>query len=168
MNETNIVLIKLMTGENIVCETLEDCDSYVEKKFIDVHNPVLVNVMRMPRGTNLIESYLMMPWLGFAKTEFCRIFSDKIVTLVDVEDGIRDNYIEFVERREQEKEEEESEDDDTNVKFSESSNEADMEIEEFLEKAIEKIGEHLEEDEEYDGREDFYFGRVRRSTRTLH
>jgi len=118
MEQSNVVLIKLITGENVVCETNEDCDSYIEKKFIDIYNPVLVNVLRMPRGTNLVESYIMMPWVGFAKTDFC--------------------------------------------------NETEMEIEEFLEQALEKLGDNLEEDEEYDGREDSYFGRVRRSTRTLH
>ena len=166
MEQSNIVLIKLMTGENVVCETNEDCDSYIEKKFIDIYNPVLVNILRMPRGTNLVESYIMMPWVGFARTDFCRIAADKVITLVDVEDGIRDNYIDFIERRRAEQEEDSE--DETSVKFLESPNETEMEIEEFLEQALEKLGDNLEEDEEYDGREDSYFGRVRRSTRTLH
>lgn len=164
--QSNIVLIKLMTGENVVCETAEDCDTYFEKKFIEIYDPVLVNILRMPRGTNLVESYIMMPWVGFAKTEFCRIAVDKIITLVDVEDGIRDNYVDFVERRRAELEEDSE--GETSVKFTESPNETEMEIEEFLEQALEKLGDNLEEDEEYDGRDDSHFGRLRRGTRTLH
>lgn len=169
MEQSNIVLIKLITGENIVCETDENCDSYVDKKFIDIYNPVLINVLRMPRRGNLVESYIMMPWIGFAKTEFCKIAVDKVITLVDVEDGIRDNYIEFLERRIKEKEEElQEETEGTSIKITELSSETEIEIEEFLEHAMEKLGEHLEEDEEYEGREDSNFGRIRRSTKTLH
>ena len=165
MEQSNVVLIKLMTGDNVVCETDENSDSYIDKKFIDIYNPVLVNILRMPRGSNLIESYIMMPWMGFAKTDFCRIAVDKIITLVEVEEAMQVNYIEFMERR---KKEDEEESEETSVKFLESTSETEMEIEEFLEQAIQNLGEHLEEDEEYDGREDSHFGRVRRSTRTLH
>ena len=164
MEQSNIVLIKLITGENVVCETLEDWDSYADKKFIDIYNPVLVNVLRMPRGGNLVESYIMMPWIGFGKTDFCRIAVDKIVTLVEVEEGMQDNYIEFMERHKKDQDESE----ETGIKITELSSETEMEIEEFLEHAIQNLGEQLEEDEEYDGRDDSHFGRVRRGTRTLH
>lgn len=168
METLNIVLIKLGNGENIICETLETPDSFVDKPFIEIFNPVMLNVVRIPRASSLIESYMMLPWFGVSTADSCRISVDKIITIVDVKDEVQENYLEFIAKSSDDSEESNSSS-ELSVSFEDSPNEVGMEIEEFLENVIEKIGEQIEEeDEDYDGRDDSSFRRIRRSTRTLH
>jgi hypothetical protein len=164
MEQLNVVLIKLANGENIICETLETLDTFTDTKFIEVFNPVLLNILRIPRGTRLMESYMMLPWFGFSKTDSCKIFSDKVITMVEVSESIKENYLEYLENNKEDSDESENK----SVSFEESPSDSNMEIEEFLESVMEKIGEQLEEDEEYEGRDGSIIRGIRRSTRTLH
>lgn len=164
MTDLNIVLIKLENSENIICQTEETSDTFMDKQFIEIHNPVLLNVIRMPRGSRLIESYMMLPWFGFSRTDRCKVAVSKIITMVEVGDSVEENYIEYLERNVHDSEDSE----ELSVSFEESATDVGMEIEEFLENVIDTIGEHIEEDEEHEGRDDSIVRGVRRSTRTLH
>jgi len=164
MEELNVVLIKLANGENVICETCENCESFINEKFIEIYNPVLLNVLRIPKGSKLIESYMMLPWFGFSNADKCQVAVDKIITMVDVDGTVRENYIEYIENSKADSETS----DELSVSFEDNPTDANMEIEEFLENVIERIGEQIEEDEEYEGRDDSTFRGIRRSTRTLH
>lgn len=164
MEELNVVLIKLANGENVICETCENCETFINEKFIEIYNPVLLNVLRIPKGSRLIESYMMLPWFGFSKADRCQIAVDKIITMVEVGDTVKENYMEYIENSKADSETSE----ELSVSFEDTPSDVNMEVEEFLENVIERIGEHIEEDEEYEGRDDSNFRGVRRSTRTLH
>ena len=164
MEELNVVLIKLANGETVICETCENCESFINEKFIEIYNPVLLNVLRIPKGSKLIESYMMLPWFGFSNADKCQVAVDKIITMVDVDGTVRENYIEYIENSKADLETS----DELSVSFEDNPTDANMEIEEFLENVIERIGEQIEEDEEYEGRDDSAFRGIRRSTRTLH
>lgn len=164
MEELNVVLIKLANGENVICETCENCESFINEKFIEIYNPVLLNVLRIPKGSRLIESYMMLPWFGFSNADTCQVAVDKIITMVEVGDTVKENYMEYIENSKADSETSE----ELSVSFEDTPNDVNMEIEEFLENVIERIGEHIEEDEEYEGRDDSNLRGIRRSTRTLH
>ena len=164
MEELNVVLIKLANGENVICETCENCESFINEKFIEIYNPVLLNVLRIPKGSRLIESYMMLPWFGFSNADKCQVAVDKIITMVYVDGTVKENYIEYIENSKADSETSE----ELSVSFEDTPNDVNMEIEEFLENVIERIGEHIEEDEEYEGRDDYNNRGIRRSTRTLH
>ena len=59
MEELNVVLIKLANGENVICETCENCESFINEKFIEIYNPVLLNVLRIPKGSRLYDASLV-------------------------------------------------------------------------------------------------------------
>ena len=164
MEELNVVLIKLANGENVICETCENCESFINEKFIEIYNPVLLNVLRIPKGSRLIESYMMLPWFGFSNADKCQVAVDKIITMVYVDGTVKENYIEYIENSKADSETSE----ELSVSFEDTPSDVNMEIEEFLENVIERIGEHIEEDEEYEGRDDSNNRGIRRSTRTLH
>lgn len=171
MENTTIVLVKLLSGDNLICETENDYEYFLDKRSITIVNPVILNILRMPRGDKLLESYVMMPWFGFAKFETYTIPTNKIITIMEVQESIKDNYFEFVENRKAELYENSNEETAENIEdsfFQNNTGEDERDIESFLENVIEKLGEQIEEDEESEGRDSFILGRFKRGTRTLH
>ena len=69
----NYKIIKLTTGETIVCSTEDSCEDLLEKKTIIIINPVILNHVRIPRGSSLIESYIMFPWMSFTENNIFTI-----------------------------------------------------------------------------------------------
>lgn len=171
MENTTIVLVKLLSGDNLICETENDYEYFLDKRSLTIINPVILNILRMPRGDKLLESYVMMPWFGFAKYETYTIPTNKVITIMEVQDSVRDNYLEFIENRKMELDEEGIEESAEDIEasfFQNSTGEDERDIESFLENVIEKLGEQIEEDEESEGRDSFILGRIKRGTRTLH
>lgn len=155
-------LIKLSSGDNIICTTEDDCKDFIKKKIITVHNPVVINTIRVPRGTSILESYILIPWFNFCDSEIYDISTQQIVTTSNIKDGLVKNYQTFLENREKDEEEETK---DISV---EDLQEEDPDIvQQLMDTLAEHIGEQSEE-EEQDGRDEYYFGRDRRRTRTIH
>ena len=162
MENFYVVLIKLVSGESIVGETLAECEDFLKEQYVEVLNPVILNTIRMPRKNQIVESHVLTPWLPFSKNIEHKISSNKIVTMIEVTDNFKSSYLDFLEAR-REEEEEEGED----QSFGEADEQ--YEIEEFLENVVEKLGDYIEEDEEQAGRDDSIFIRgIRRGTRTIH
>lgn len=145
-------ILKLATGDDLVC-TLETPDIDLTKnRTITVSNPVVLNVMRMPRGEMLVESYVMIPWVSFAQEEVYEIPTRQILTTANIKDKLRENYLEFVRRRT-----DDAEDDEEEVSPQEDL------FDELMEQLAEDLGDENEEDERnYSNR------RVGRTTRTVH
>jgi hypothetical protein len=163
MENFYVVLIKLVSGESIVGETLAECEDFLKEQYVEVLNPVILNTIRMPRKNQIVESHVLTPWLPFSKNIEHKISSNKIVTMIEVTDNFKSSYLDFLEAR---REEEEEEDEESQL-FEEANNQ--YEIEEFLENVVEKLGDYIEEDEEQAGRDDSIFIRgIRRGTRTIH
>ncbi len=148
-------IIKLSTGDDLVC-TLENPDVDLTKnKTICVSNPVVLNVMRMPRGEMLVESYVMIPWVSFAENETYEIPTRQILTTANIKDKLKENYLEFVRRR--------TEDADSNDDEEQEVDPEDELYDELIGQLAEDLGDESEEDERnYSDR------RVGRNTRTIH
>ena len=162
MTETKYYkIIKLSSGETIVCGTNENFKHISRKKTITVFNPVVLNVIRVPRPGGIIESFMLTPWFNVSDTEEFQIVSAHIISSGDASDTMLEIYSNFLAQRELEKEE------DSEIKTAEDFEEENNdEFDQFMQAIVEKIGEQSEEETE--GRDELSFGRARRNTRTLH
>jgi len=99
MNDLNYRLLKLSTGDNIICKLEENEESVFSKKIIKVIDPVVIASVRIPRGSLMVESYVLMPWVGFSESTDFKIPTSHILTISEITDNARKNYEEFVEQR---------------------------------------------------------------------
>ena len=160
-NTTYYNLLKLSSGDNVICSTEDSCENFVDKKMLSITNPVVLNVLRMPKGRNLVESYVLIPWFSFASNDIYEISTDQIITAIDIKETLVKNYLDYLEQRDKEEEELKA------VQEEELSVSEEKELQTVFDNMIEKLGEQIEE-EENDGRDEFIFGRNRRGTRTIH
>lgn len=144
-------IIKLSTGDDLVCTLQNPEVDLVKNKTITVSNPVVLNVMRMPRGEMLVESYVMLPWVSFAEEEIYEIPTRQILTTANIKDKLKENYLEFVRRRT---------DDTDDFEEDEVSPEQDL-FDELMEQLAE--GDENEDDER-----NHTGGRSGGVTRTIH
>jgi len=151
-------LLKLSSGDNIICGTEDNCVNFTDRGMISITNPVVLNVLRTPKGRNLVETYILIPWFSFASGNVYEISTDQIITAIDIKESLKSNYFSYLEQRALEEEIEDGLSDDFD-------NEDEIqEIEEFLE----TLGEVHDDEHDYDGRDDTDTTRSRRGTRTLH
>lgn len=88
--------LKLANGEDIIVTTEDNCDTFNDKEFLEVYNPVLINVMRFTRGPALVESFVMLPWIKMGKVESVKIPVKNIVAAVDVQKLAEDQYYSYL------------------------------------------------------------------------
>ena len=91
-------LLKLNTGDDIVCKTEENL-SLRDKDTIFIQDPMVLNQIRTPFGTGVVESYTLSPWLALAEDEFYEIPVNYIILAANVKDTLKDNYIKYVQDR---------------------------------------------------------------------
>ena len=88
--------LKLTNGENIIVSTDDDCETFVNKEFIDIVDPVLISSFRFPKGNMVVESFVMQPWIKMAKKDVMRIPVNNIVVATDVQEMAVSQYKTFV------------------------------------------------------------------------
>lgn len=102
MNETlEYKYIKLSNGDSIVCKT-NDIANLNSKTTIFVCDPVLITPIRMPKGMNIVETYIMTPWISISDEKIFELNTSQIVLATDVKEHFKDNYISFIETKEEE------------------------------------------------------------------
>jgi hypothetical protein len=140
--------IKLVSGDNIVCTTTDNCENVYKQKTISVTDPVVLNPIRIPKGDVLVESYVMYPWFSFSEEIEYKIPTSQVVLVVNIKDNLKKNYLRYLAMQD-------NDDDITDGDLFVDDNED--EIDEFLN----EMGEENENNENggTDG-----FGR----TRTIH
>lgn len=122
MNTTNnYKLLKLVTGEDIICTTDNNLEKLKANMAIQIIDPVIVKSVRYSRGRSIIESYILQPWLRFAMESVYTIMTNNIVSIVDLDKKIVDVYKEFIQN-------------EKNVEITtDNENSTDLKIKEFLE-----------------------------------
>jgi hypothetical protein len=88
--------LKLTNGENIIVSTDDDCETFVNKEFINIVDPVLISSFRFPKGNMVVESFVMQPWIKMAKKDVMRIPVNNIVVATDVQEMAVSQYKTFV------------------------------------------------------------------------
>ncbi len=133
--------LKLTNGDNIMVMTEDRCDNLVDKKYLDVKDPVLINSIRFPRGHLIVETFVLQPWLRMAKTDMVKIPVHTIVVAADVQDPAAEQYKKYL------------------LEMPEESNQEIPATEDEEQDIIEQMLSGDEEEENYDRNTD---------TRTLH
>ena len=98
MNDPNVKILKLTSGEDIICKTFDECKD-LKGRNISITDPVVLNQIRMPRGDMIVESYVLSPWVALGNTESFEISTDHIIVAVDTKETLKDNYIKFIDSR---------------------------------------------------------------------
>jgi hypothetical protein len=88
--------IKLVSGDNIVCTTTDNCENVYKQKTISVTDPVVLNPIRIPKGDVLIESYVMYPWFSFSEEIEYKIPTSQVVLVVNIKDNLKKNYLRYL------------------------------------------------------------------------
>lgn len=93
-------LLKLTNGDNVVCTTDDNCANLKSKDSIYICDPVVVNPVRMPMGLKIVETFVMTPWINYAKENIFEIPTNHIILATDVNDKFKESYVSFVEEKE--------------------------------------------------------------------
>jgi len=97
MNETKYFkLLKLVTGEDIICTTNENLENIIPNSVITIMNPALVHLVRYPRGAKVFENYVIQPWVRYAVQEKYTIMTNNIVAVTDLNDPTMKCYVNFL------------------------------------------------------------------------
>ena len=136
----NFKILKLVSGEDIVC-TIENYSRNIrQREYIVVKNPVLLNQVRIPRGPVIVESYILSPWVALSPNEEFEIPTQHIIVVSDAKETLQDNYNTFIESRKNKLESADTDDDsdfdldetiDNFLKRNESEDDAEDEIETY-------------------------------------
>ena len=88
--------LKLTSGENLIVSTEDDCIELVDKKYVEVSEPVEIHSMKMPYAGGIIESYVMQPWLKMSAKEVLRIPAHNILVATNVMEKAETQYKQFI------------------------------------------------------------------------
>jgi hypothetical protein len=89
--------LKLINGDNIIVTTDDDCSTFKGKEFINCVDPVQVSTVRYPRGTMIIESYVLQPWIKMSINEAIQIPVSSIVMATNIQELAFKQYKRYVE-----------------------------------------------------------------------
>ncbi len=89
--------IKLTNGEDIIVQTDDICDTFKNKEFISVIDPVLISSMRRAHGNMIVESYIMQPWIKMGKMDLVQLATKNIIVAVNIHEVAEKQYMEFIE-----------------------------------------------------------------------
>jgi hypothetical protein len=142
---------KLINGEDIIAVTDDPCETFEDKEFIDIVDPVLICAYRIPREKGIMETYVMQTWMKMAVQDVISLPVASILIAVDVQPKVIEQYDIFV------------------IEANRSSTFATLEdgysddvMEELIEVAQEAMMSGNEEEEEDD------YSRSARRVRTFH
>ena len=77
-------LLKLVSGDDIICTTLDDLNNVKLNTIISIFDPVVVKTVKLPRDLGIYESYILQPWLRYISQTEYRIPVNNIIAIVNV------------------------------------------------------------------------------------
>lgn len=91
-------VIKLKTGENILCSMSNDVKSLGTESFLHLNTPVqVVPHQETRRGNHVLgESFVLRPWMGLSDGEEFTISADIVLTIGSLKKEVREQYINYV------------------------------------------------------------------------
>ena len=132
--------IKLANGDNIVALTDDNCINLLDSRVVVVMDPMSVTPIRIPRMNQILESYVLHPWLPLTDSNIAEIQSSHIVSAVEARDTFREQYENFVKQMSEE----------TNEKAEDLTIEEDLHKAQEILKTLSKTNNE-EDDEQSDG-----------------
>lgn len=154
----NYKFLRLTSGDSIICKTTDDCKQLTGKRIISVTDPVILNMLRLPKDGVLIESYVLFPLFSFSEENVYEIPVHQIVVATNIKESLKNNYLEYIMYRDNK---------DELYAESDDAEETDEEIiEELFEKFEQSLGDVNDENNDDTGERDIRIDRGIR--RTLH
>jgi hypothetical protein len=91
-------IVKLKTGENILCNMERDVKSAAAETHLHLNIPVQVVPMQETRKGNHVigESFMLRPWMGLSDGEEFTISTDVVLTIGDMKREVRKQYVTYV------------------------------------------------------------------------
>ena len=156
--KVNYKFLRLTSGDSIICKTKDDCKQLTGKRIISVTDPVILNMLRLPRDGVLIESYVLFPLFSFSEENVYEIPVHQIVVATNIKESLKNNYLEYIMYRDNK---------DELYAESDDAEETDEEIiEELFEKFEQSLGDVNDENNDDAGERDIRIDRGNR--RILH
>jgi len=156
--KVNYKFLRLTSGDSIICKTTDDCKKLTGKRIISVTDPVILNMLRLPRDGVLIESYVLFPLFSFSEENVYEIPVHQIVVATNIKESLKNNYLEYIMYRDNK---------DELYAESDDAEETDEEIiEELFEKFEQSLGDVNDENNDDAGERDIRIDRGNR--RILH
>ena len=156
--KVNYKFLRLTSGDSIICKTTDDCKQLTGKRIISVTDPVILNMLRLPRDGVLIESYVLFPLFSFSEENVYEIPVHQIVVATNIKESLKNNYLEYIMYRDNK---------DELYAESDDAEETDEEIiEELFEKFEQSLGDVNDENNDDAGERDIRIDRGNR--RILH
>ena len=156
--KVNYKFLRLTSGDSIICKTTDDCKQLTGKRIISVSDPVILNMLRLPRDGVLIESYVLFPLFSFSEENVYEIPVHQIVVATNIKESLKNNYLEYIMYRDNK--------DELYTESDDAEETDDGIIEELFEKFEQSLGDVNDENNDDTGERDI---RINRGTRrTLH
>jgi hypothetical protein len=156
--KVNYKFLRLTSGDSIICKTTDDCKQLTGKRIISVTDPVILNMLRLPKDGVLIESYVLFPLFSFSEENVYEIPVHQIVVATNIKESLKNNYLEYIMYRDNK---------DELYAESDDAEETDEEIiEELFEKFEQSLGDVNDENNDDVGERDIRIDRGNR--RILH
>lgn len=92
---------KLVSGESII-GSLEDeiKEDYLDSKYVEVSDPVLIGMFRYPKRGRIVETHVFTPWIAISVDRKVKIPTRNIITVTGVRDLIVRQYLMYVNNEE--------------------------------------------------------------------
>jgi hypothetical protein len=92
-------IVKLKTGETILCTMNYDISSFASETHLQLHIPVQVIPHQETRhnGQVIGESFILRPWIGLSDSEEFTISTDIVLTIGNLKKDAQQQYINYVE-----------------------------------------------------------------------
>ena len=98
MNNEHYKVLKLKTGETILCKLDRDLKNVKDESFLFLNEPVLVVPYQETRknGQILGESFILRPWIGLSDSDEFVISTDIVLTIGKLKKEVRDQYVSYI------------------------------------------------------------------------
>lgn len=91
-------IVRLKTGENIVCSMNRNVQSITQEPYLSMTNPVMIVLSKQILRDNdtVAEQYLFRPWMGASDSQDFVIPTDIALTIGDLKNVFVLKYLEYV------------------------------------------------------------------------
>jgi len=91
-------IVRLKTGENILCSMDRDIKSPASETHLQLNIPVQVVPMKeMRKGNHVVgESFMLRPWMGLSDGEEFTISTDVVLTIGDLKKEVKQQYVNYI------------------------------------------------------------------------
>jgi hypothetical protein len=98
INDDYFKIIKLKTGELILCAMASDVKSVAGESHICLIEPVQIIPQQQQRhkGQVIGETFILRPWIGMSDSDEFIISTDIVLTIGDLKRDVRQQYVNYI------------------------------------------------------------------------